>query len=76
MDAYRNATFRKAVIAQLHDGNAEGKSSEQVVREIASEKPAIANAIVTPEFFDTASNVLLDVHKQVVPNPIKLIFGF
>lgn len=68
MDAYRNAAFRKAVIAQLHQGKATGKTPEQVAREIASEQRAIAEAIVTPEFIDAASAVLLDVQKQVAPN--------
>jgi hypothetical protein len=68
MDAYRNAVFRKAVVAQLHQGKAEGKSPEQVAREIASKQRAIAEAIVTPEFIDAASTVLLDVQKHVAPN--------
>ncbi|MFZ4540980.1 MAG: hypothetical protein ACOYNL_04105 [Rickettsiales bacterium] len=68
MDAYRNAVFRKAVVAQLHKGKAEGKTPEQVAREIASEQRAIADAIVTPEFVDAASEVLLDVQKHVAPN--------
>jgi hypothetical protein len=59
IDAYRDAVFRKAVIAQLHQGKAEGKPPEQVAREIAGEQRAIAKAIVTPEFIDAASNVPL-----------------
>ena len=68
IDAYRDAVFRKAVIAQLHQGKAEGKSPEQVAREIAGEQRAIAKAIVTPEFIDTASSVLLEVQKKITPN--------
>ncbi len=68
MDAYRNAAFRKTVIAQLHQGKAEGKTPEQVAREIASEQRAIAEAIFTPEFIDAASAVLLEAQKHVAPN--------
>ena len=68
MDAYRNAVFRREVIARLHQGKSTGKTPAQVAHEIAEEQCAIAKAIVTPELIDAASTALLEAQTKIAPN--------
>jgi hypothetical protein len=68
MEAYRDAAFRHAVIAQMHAGKAEGKTPEQVAQTIHNEQRAIAAAIVTPAFIDAASQALQQAQTKFAPN--------
>ncbi|MFM9890987.1 MAG: hypothetical protein ACKVOE_10210 [Rickettsiales bacterium] len=69
MGMYRNAAFSRSVALRLHQGNADGKTAEQVVNDIAHEQQAIASAIVSPEFIDAACVALLAAQQQVEANP-------
>jgi hypothetical protein len=69
MTSYRHAVFRKMVIERLHQGKAAGHTPQQVVKDIADEQRAMADAIVTTGFIDAATAALLNVQQKTSPTP-------